>query len=72
MGSAAYRRRERSDEGRGWLQEVLAVTAVYDSTAEVAGIVWSTCAGGCSRQRRVFRPNHGDLVQSNDTMSFTG
>jgi hypothetical protein len=45
-GSAAYRRRERSDEGRGWLREVLAVTAVYGSTAEVAGIIRSTCAGG--------------------------
>jgi hypothetical protein len=48
------------------------VTAVYGSTAEVAGIVRSTCAVGCSRRRRVFRPNHGDLVNSNGTMSFTG
>jgi hypothetical protein len=45
---------------------------VYGSTAEVAGIVRSTCAGGCSRRRRVFRPNLDDLVQSNGTMSFTG
>jgi hypothetical protein len=45
---------------------------VYGLTAEVAGIVRSTCAGGCSRRRRVFRLNHGDLVQSNGTMSFTG
>jgi hypothetical protein len=40
--------------------------------AEVAEIVRSTCAGGCSRRRRVFRPNHNDLVQSNGTMSFIG
>jgi hypothetical protein len=71
-GDAAYRRRERSGEGQGWLREVLAVTTVYDSTTEVARIVRSTYAGGCSRRRRVFRPNHGDLVQSNGTMSFTG
>jgi hypothetical protein len=44
-GGAAYRRRERSGEGRGWLQEVLAVPTVYGSTAEVAGIARSTCAG---------------------------
>jgi hypothetical protein len=45
---------------------------VYGSTAEVAGIVRSTSAGGFSRRRWVFRLNHGDLVQSNGTMSFTG
>jgi hypothetical protein len=71
-GGAAYRRRERSGEGRGWLREVLAVTTVYDSTAGVAGIARSTCIGGCSRRRRVCRPNHDDLVQSNGTVSFTG
>jgi hypothetical protein len=71
-GGAAYRRRERSGEGRGRLREVLAVSTVYGSTAEVARIVRSTCAGGWSRRRRVFRLNHGDLVQSNGTMSFTG
>jgi hypothetical protein len=38
----------------------------------VAGIVRSTCAGGCSRRRQVLRPNHGDLVQSIGTVSFTG
>ena len=42
------------------------------SVIGVAGIVRSTCAGGCSRRRRLFRPNHGDLVQSNGTVSFTG
>jgi hypothetical protein len=47
-GGAAYRRRERSGEGRGWLREVRAVTARYDSTAVVAGIGRSTCAGECS------------------------
>jgi hypothetical protein len=71
-GGAAYRRRERSGEGWGWLREVLAVTMVYDSTTGVAGIVRSTRVGGCSRRRRVLRPNHGDLVQSNGTASFTG
>jgi hypothetical protein len=45
-GGAAYRRRERSGEGRGWLREVVAVTARYGSTAVVAGIGRSTCAGG--------------------------
>jgi hypothetical protein len=45
-GGAAYRRRERSGEGRGWLREVLAVTTRYGSTAVVAGIGRSTCAGG--------------------------
>jgi hypothetical protein len=71
-GGAAYRRRERSGKGRGWLQEVLAVTTVYGSTAGVAKIARSTCAGGCSRRRLVCRPNHDDLVQSNGTVSFMG
>jgi hypothetical protein len=44
---------------------------VYGSTTGVAGIARSTFAGGCSRRRRVCRPNHGDLVQSNGTVSFT-
>jgi hypothetical protein len=70
-GGAAYRRRERSGEGRGWLWEALAVTTVYGSTAGMAGIARSTCAGGCSRRRRVCRPNHDNLVQSNGTVSFT-
>jgi hypothetical protein len=30
-GGAAYRRRDRSGEGRGWLGEALAVTAMYGS-----------------------------------------
>jgi hypothetical protein len=71
-GGAAYRRWERSGEGRGWLREALAVTARYGSTAVVAGIDRSTCAGGWSRRWRVFRLNHGDLVQLNGTMSSTG
>jgi hypothetical protein len=71
-GGAAYRRRDRSSEGRGWLGEALAVTAMYGSTAGMAGIARSTCAGGCLRRRRVCRPNHGDLVQSKGTVSFTG
>jgi hypothetical protein len=71
-GGTAYRRREWSGEGRGWLWEVLAVTTVYGSTVRVAGIVRSTRASGGSRQRRVLRPNHVDLVQSNGTVSFTG
>ena len=48
------------------------VTTVYGSTAGVAGIARSTCAGGCSRRRRELRPNHGDLVQSSGMVSFTG
>jgi hypothetical protein len=71
-GGAAYRRRERSGEGQGWLGEALAVTARCGSTAGMAGIARSTRAGGCSRRRRVYRPNHGDLVQSKGTVSFTG
>jgi hypothetical protein len=71
-GGAAYRRRDRSGEGRGWLGEALAVPAMYGSTAGMAGIARSTCAGGCPRRRRVCRPNHGDLVQSKGTVSFTG
>jgi hypothetical protein len=71
-GGAAYWRRGRSGEGRGWLREVLAVTARYNSTAVVAGIGRSTCAGGCTRRRRVLRPNHGDIGQSKGTGSFTG
>jgi hypothetical protein len=51
QGGAAYRRRGRSSEGRGWLREVLAVTARYDSTVVVAGIGRSTCAGGWTRRR---------------------
>jgi hypothetical protein len=71
-GGAAYRRRERSGEGRGWLGEALAVTTVYGLTAGMAGITWSTCAGGCPRRRRVCQPNHSNLVQSNGMVSFTG
>jgi hypothetical protein len=71
-GGAAYRRWGRSGEGRGWLQEVLAVTARYDSSAVVAGIDRSTCAGGWTRRRRVLRPNHGDIGQSKGTGSLTG
>jgi hypothetical protein len=71
-GGAAYRRRDRSGEGRGWLGEALAVTVMYGSTAGMAGIARSTCAGGCPRRRWVCRPKQGDLVQSNGTVSFTG
>jgi hypothetical protein len=71
-GDAAYRRRERSGEGRGWLREVLAVTARYGSTAGVVGIGRSTCAGGWTRRRRVLRPNHSDIGQSKGMRSFTG
>jgi hypothetical protein len=52
--------------------EALAVTTMYGSTAGMAGIARSTCAGGCPRRRRVCRPNHDDLVQSNGPVSFTG
>jgi hypothetical protein len=72
QGGAAYRRRGRSGEGRGWLQEVLAVIARYDSTAVVARIGRSTCAGRWTRRRRVLWPNHGDTGQSKGTWSFTG
>jgi hypothetical protein len=71
-GGAAYRRRDRSGEGQGWLGEALAVTARCGSMAGMAGIARSTRAGGCSRRRRVYRPNHGDLVQSKGTVSFLG
>jgi hypothetical protein len=71
-GGAAYRRRERSGEGRGWLREVLAVTARYGSTAVVAGISRSMCAGGWTHRWRVLRPNHGGIGQSKGTRSFTG
>ena len=71
-GGVAYRRRERSGEGWGWLWEALVVTTVYGSTAGMAGIARSTCAGGCLRRRRVCRPNHGDLVQSKGTVTFMG
>jgi hypothetical protein len=71
-GGAAYRRRDRSGEGRGCLGEALAVTAMYGSTAGMAGIARSTCTGGCPYRRRVCRPNHGDLVRSKGTVSFTG
>jgi hypothetical protein len=65
QGGTAYRR-------WGWLREVLAVTARYGSTAVVAGIGRSTCAGGWTRRRQVLRPNHGDIGQSKGTGSFTG
>jgi hypothetical protein len=45
---------------------------MYGSTAGMAGIARSTCAGGSSRRRWVCRPIHGDLVQSNGMVSFTG
>jgi hypothetical protein len=71
-GGATYRRRGRSGAGRGWLREVLAVTARYGSTMVVAGIGRSTCAGGWTRRQRVLRSNHGDIGQSKGTGSFTG
>jgi hypothetical protein len=71
-GGAAYRRRERSDEGWGWLWEVLAVTARYGSTAVVVEIGQFTCTGGWTHRRRVFRPNHNDSGQSKCTGSFIG
>jgi hypothetical protein len=71
-GGAAYRRRGRSGEGRGWLREVLAITARYGSTAVETGIGRSTCAGGWTRRQRVLWPNHGDIGQSKCTGSFTG
>jgi hypothetical protein len=72
QGGAAYRRRGRSGEGRGWLREVLAVIARYGSTVVVAEIGRSTCAGLWTRRRQVLRPNHGDSGQSKGTRSFTG
>jgi hypothetical protein len=71
-GGAAYRRRDRSGEGQGWLGEALAVTTMYGSTVGMVGITRSTCAGGCPHRRRVCRPIHVDLVQSNGTVSSTG
>jgi hypothetical protein len=71
-GGAAYRRRGRSGERWGWLWEVLAVTTRYDSMTVMAGIGWSTCAGGRARWWRVLRPIHGDIGQSKGTGSFTG
>jgi hypothetical protein len=38
----------------------------------VVGVARSTRAGGYPRRRRVYRPNHGDLVQSDGTVSITG
>jgi hypothetical protein len=71
-GGAAYRRRGRSGEGRGWLREVFAVTTRNGSTTVMAGIDRSTCAGGRARRRRVLRPIHNDTVQSKGTRSFMG
>jgi hypothetical protein len=71
-GGAAYRRRDRSGEGRGWLGEALAVTAMYGSMVGMVGIARSTCAGRCPRRRWVCRPNHGDLVQSKGMVSSMG
>jgi hypothetical protein len=71
-GGAAYRRRERSGEGRGWLREVLAVPARYGLTTGVAGIDRSSCAGGWTHRRRALRPNHGDIGQSKGIGSITG
>jgi hypothetical protein len=48
------------------------VTSRYGSTSEMAGIARSTRTGGCARRRRVYRPNHGELVQSEGMVSFTG
>jgi hypothetical protein len=71
-GGVAYRRRGRSDEGWGWLREVLAVTTRYGSTTVMARIGRSTCVGERARRRRVLRPIHGDTGQSKGTGSFTG
>jgi hypothetical protein len=56
-GGAAYRRRGRSGEGRGWLREVLAVTTRCGSTTVMAGIGRSTCAGERARRRHELRPS---------------
>jgi hypothetical protein len=42
------------------------------TASEVAGIARSTRAGGCPRRRRVYRPNYGELAQSEGTVSITG
>ena len=48
------------------------VTSRYGSASEVAGIARSTRAGRCPRRRRVYRPNYGELAQSEGTVSITG
>jgi hypothetical protein len=71
-GGAAYRRRGRSGEGPGEVQEVLAVTSRCRSSTVMVGIGLTTCVGGRARWRRVLRPAHGGRVQSNGIGSFTG
>jgi hypothetical protein len=38
----------------------------------MAGIGLTACAGGRAHRRRVLRPAHGGMAQSNGTGSFTG
>ena len=62
-GGAAYRQRDRYGEGRGWLGEALAVTAMYGSTAGMAGIARSTCEAGVPAKslRSGSIQGHGEL-----------
>jgi hypothetical protein len=71
-GGAAYRRWERSSEGSGEVQELLAVTSRGGSPVVVARVGLAACAGGWACWRRVLRPAHGGRAQSKRSGSFTG
>jgi hypothetical protein len=70
-GEGAYRRRGCSGEGSGEVRGSLVITSRYGSSAVVAGVGWSTCAGGGARRRRGIRPAHGAIVRLNGSGSFT-
>jgi hypothetical protein len=52
--------------------EVTAVTSLRESASGMVGVGRTSCVGGGARRWRVFRPNHGSIVQSSELGSFTG
>jgi hypothetical protein len=71
-GGGAYRRRDCSGEVVEDVGEVSGITTRCGSPSGMAGVGWSTCAGGVARRRRGVRPAHGGIVQSNWSERFTG
>jgi hypothetical protein len=70
-GGRAYWQRGCSGEGSGEVQESLAITSRYRSSAAVVGVGRSACAGGGACRRRGIRPVHSAIIRLNGSGSFT-
>jgi hypothetical protein len=51
--------------------KVSGITAMCRSPSGMVGVGRSTCAGRDARRRRGVQPAHGDIVQLNESESFT-